>query len=390
MAQIGPSQPWPLHVIGDAQAGADGVRLADINGDGRLDVATGFEEGGLTRVFLHPGAARVQSKWPAVTVGQTLSVEDAVFMDLDGDGVKDVISSCEGGTLALFVQWAPGKDALLNQDAWRQEAIPAADGTMRWMFATPFALRDRDAPVLMAGGKGEGAAVGWFEPMGKPRDLARYVWHPLAKLGWLMSLLPHDMDGDGDLDLLFTDRRGALRGCRWLEQPDDGVRAPWKDHYIGGKGEEVMFLKLADLDGDGIEEVVMTVRPHAFHILKRRNAAGTKWDETIVPYPEGTGGAKGIAVGDLNGDGLADIALTCEHAVAPLIGVVWLEQTPGTEVASWPAHAIATPAGIKYDRIELLDLDGDGDLDLMTCEERENQGGLGLIWYENPYEASGR
>lgn len=37
--------------------------------------------------------------------------------------------------------------------------------------------------------------------------------------------------------------------------------------------------------------------------------------------------------------------------------------------------------GEKFDRIELLDLDGDGDPDLLTCEEREN---LGVIWYENP------
>ena len=31
--------------------------------------------------------------------------------------------------------------------------------------------------------------------------------------------------------------------------------------------------------------------------------------------------------------------------------------------------------------MELIDLDGDGDLDVMTCEERKN---LGVIWYENP------
>ena len=36
------------------------------------------------------------------------------------------------------------------------------------------------------------------------------------------------------------------------------------------------------------------------------------------------------------------------------------------------------------DRIELLDLDGDGDLDVLTCEERQNKNGLGVIWYENP------
>ena len=29
----------------------------------------------------------------------------------------------------------------------------------------------------------------------------------------------------------------------------------------------------------------------------------------------------------------------------------------------------------------MIDLDGDNDLDVLTCEERHN---LGVIWYENP------
>jgi len=37
--------------------------------------------------------------------------------------------------------------------------------------------------------------------------------------------------------------------------------------------------------------------------------------------------------------------------------------------------------GIKFDLIQSLDLDQDGDLDIVTCEERNN---LGVIWYENP------
>ncbi|HBM76648.1 MAG TPA: VCBS repeat-containing protein, partial [Verrucomicrobiales bacterium] len=37
--------------------------------------------------------------------------------------------------------------------------------------------------------------------------------------------------------------------------------------------------------------------------------------------------------------------------------------------------------GSKFDLIELIDLDEDGDLDVVTCEELA---GLGLIWYENP------
>ena len=44
-------------------------------------------------------------------------------------------------------------------------------------------------------------------------------------------------------------------------------------------------------------------------------------------------------------------------------------------------RGLSGPAGVKFDRIELRDLDGDGDLDLITCEERDN---LGVFWYENP------
>jgi hypothetical protein len=46
--------------------------------------------------------------------------------------------------------------------------------------------------------------------------------------------------------------------------------------------------------------------------------------------------------------------------------------------------------GYKFDRLELIDLDGDEDLDVLTCEENfgENSWGLGVIWYENPLHSS--
>src|SRR5688572_24185011 len=87
---------WVRHTIDDTSKGADGVRLADVNGDGLPDIATGWEQGGLTRVYLHPGNAKVGVAWPVVTVGRATSVEDAVFADLDGDGAVDVVSCCEG------------------------------------------------------------------------------------------------------------------------------------------------------------------------------------------------------------------------------------------------------------------------------------------------------
>ena len=112
-------KPWPRHVIDDSSRGADGVKLADLNGDGLVDITTGWEEGGITRVYLHPGRDAVRGRWPGVTVGKTPNVEDALFADLDGDGRMDVVSSCEGRTRTVFVHWAP-KDPkrYLDPRAW--------------------------------------------------------------------------------------------------------------------------------------------------------------------------------------------------------------------------------------------------------------------------------
>ena len=35
-------RPWPCHVVDDSSRGADGVKLGDVNGDGLLDIATGW------------------------------------------------------------------------------------------------------------------------------------------------------------------------------------------------------------------------------------------------------------------------------------------------------------------------------------------------------------
>src|SRR5688500_651755 len=90
--------PWQRHTIDDSAKGADGVRIADANGDGLLDIATGWEEAGLLRVYLNPGVEKARERWPAVTVGKMKSPEDAVLVDLDGDGAVDVVSCCEGRT----------------------------------------------------------------------------------------------------------------------------------------------------------------------------------------------------------------------------------------------------------------------------------------------------
>ena len=92
-----------------------------------------------------------------------------------------------------------------------------------------------------------------------------------------------------------------------------------------------------------------------------------------------------MKVADVNLDNRADLVVSFEKGNEPLSnGVIWLERQ-GEE---WVPHNISGPEGIKFDLNLVIDIDGDGDLDTVNTEENNNakggEGGLGLVWYENP------
>jgi lysophospholipase L1-like esterase len=383
--------PWRRHVIDEASSGADGVRLADVNGDGLADIATGWEEGGITRVYINPGPDKAKVAWPAVTVGKTPAVEDAVFVDLDCDGAVDVVSCCEGKTQTVFVNWAPAnKDKYLDAGEWKTEAIKDSVGKRQWMFCAPVQLDGKNAPDLVLGSKGAAGAIGWYEAPANPRNTGDYKWHDISRAGWIMSLVCVDMDGDGDMDVLTSDRKGDLRGVRWLENPGAGAKA-WTNHFVGARDWEVMFLRPDDFDGDGLGDILLAAKQGAdkqrIFFYYRKDKTGLSWTEKAIPFPPNSGNAKGVAAADIDGDGRRDVVFSCGGADGDKSGVMWIRNI-GCD--KWSGREIAGPAGIKFDRIELLDLDGDGDSDVLACEERGKntkgkKGGLGVFWYENPY-----
>ena len=128
--------PWKRHTIDASEKGADGVRLQDVNGDSLPDIATGWEESGVVRIYLHPGSEKVTQAWPAVTVGQVASPEDAVFVDIDGDGVFEVVSSTEGDERTLYIHQAP-RDGYEDPERWTTRPIVRSQGKGQWMFVVP-------------------------------------------------------------------------------------------------------------------------------------------------------------------------------------------------------------------------------------------------------------
>jgi len=370
--------PWKMHIVDNTSRGADGVRLMDINNDGLLDIATGWEEGGVIRTYLHPGLKKAKQPWPLTEVGKVKSPEDAVFIDLDGDGDFDVVSSCEGRTRSVFFHWSPENDPQNEILPWRTSAVPATAGKQSWMFALPLPV-DGGGMDLVLGSKGGGASIGWLQSPKNPRDIKAWKYHPWYQAGWIMSLISHDMDDDGDLDVLASDRRSKTSGVLWLENP--GAKAmrsnpslQWNVHRIGAVDKEVMFITISK---DNV--IHAAVRPNRIHVLLPNADSRKPWREKVITYPSNKyGTAKATRAADLDGDGQSEIAVSCEAANGAKSGVFYLKQSKG----KWMDYDIGGPKGLKYDRIELLDLDGDGDLDLLTCEERDFNA---VLWYDNPH-----
>ncbi|MFK7779166.1 MAG: VCBS repeat-containing protein, partial [Gimesia sp.] len=142
---------------------------------------------------------------------------------------------------------------------------------------------------------------------------------------------------------------------------------------------------IADLDQDGFQDILVAARlPDELFWFRRLDTSGLKWEKQVIPFPSGVGQGKGVAVGDMNLDGQLDVILSCEHAEPPKSGMFWMSFSTSGSNKKWEPFEISGPRGIKFDRIELLDLDADGDLDVLSCEERDQKRGLGIFWYENP------
>ena len=383
----GPGPTWTRHVIDGTSAGADGVKLGDLNGDGRQDIVTGWEEGGEVRVYLNPGPRQAREPWPRVTVGKVASPEDAIFTDLDGDGRLEVVSCTEGKTRTVFWhRFGGGPEDWLKPDRWSTVPFPATQNSQQWMQAVAMDLDGQHGLDLMLASKGENATVGLLQAPARPDELTGWTFNTLRKAGWIMSLIPHDLDGDGDLDVALSDRKGDRAGLFWLENPGANANhnhAPWREHAIGGLGREVMFADVADVNRDGLMDVAVAVKPRDIVICLRKADGG--WSEQVLTlYGTNLGNAKAVKVADVNRDGWPDLLFTCEGATGKREGIVWLErQAQGP----WLQRPLSGPAGVKFDLMQVLDLDDDGDLDVVTCEESD---GLGVIWYENPTAPSSR
>ena len=132
-------------------------------------------------------------------------------------------------------------------------------------------------------------------------------------------------------DIITSNAHGY--GIFWYEQVRDGGEIRWKQHTIDDTWTQAHALTLADIDGDGIPELITGKRfmahngadPEAFaplglYYYKLKRGPNPVWTRHVISYNEGIGAGLNIEVVDLNGDGRPDIITTGKWG-----GPVWFE-----------------------------------------------------------------
>ncbi|EPR66876.1 FG-GAP repeat domain-containing protein [Cyclobacterium qasimii] len=375
------SPPWQRHAIDDSSFGSDGTKFSDVNNDGKFDLITGWEEGGISRIYLQP--ENPKEKWPYIELPSP-DVEDAFVSDLNGDGFMDLITLSEGDHQRVTIHWAPA-DAVdyLEAQNWISKDIPVTIGKTKWMFGRPINLDGENGMDLVVGSKDPNGTLGWLEAPENPLIMEDWKYHEISSLGWVMSIELLDMNTDGEVDIVITDRKGDLRGLRWMENPGKNFLSnTWDNHFLGIRDGEPMFMDFFENpnSSNGLEFIVPDLYEGWEH-FQRKNG---KWESRNISYPK-IGGRRGksVKIADINQDGELDLLASFEVAL-DRSGVIAMM---GFQTDTPYFIDISGKEGVKYDFILLKDVDSDGDLDIITSEETAADGskkGLGVIWYENP------
>src|SRR5262245_26519134 len=356
---------WREHLIDDEALGGlplrggDGLAAADLDGDRFLDVVAVYEsddqydgvpEGHIRIAF---GSAD-PDRWTLVTLAdgpEAGAAEDVAIGDVNGDGLPDIVAACELAHLIYFEN--PGRDAR----------------TAKWPRLIPSKARDRGSfiRVFLADFNGDGRLevvtankgaqdptrarqepkeIAFFELRGAPLTDASWSEHVLTRVPWPINSEPVDLDGDGDLDVVAGSV--AERRMMWFENRSKETGFDFAEHRV-----DVVTTEAS------VEPVVV----HSFNM------------EFV----------------DLSGDGRLDVVT---FAANGLLGprLVWLEQ-PTAPKSTWEAHLIGSTAPDNLVGIVTSDIDGDGDVDVMTggysggsrtTDEEKPAAALGrLAWFEN-------
>ena len=214
----------------------------DVDGDGWVDIANAAWHN--KKVFWARNPGKAGGAWEVFDVDTPGNMETALAYDINGDGQLDVLPN------------------IMSQAAWYEfHRDASAPQGVRW---------EKHPLPQEAAGHGLGAGDvnqdgrldvvtphGWLEQTDN-----QWQWHAEFDLGHAsIPILVHDVDKDGDSDIIWG--LGHNYGLFWLEHKTEGGQRSWAKHLIDDSWSQPHFMLMADLDGDGTDELLTGKRHHA-------------------------------------------------------------------------------------------------------------------------------
>jgi len=287
----------------------------DVNGDGWIDsIVIGMPDG---PCLWYDNPKNKSGHWKQRMVVKSACNETPIFVDLLGDGKPvPVFAVRPKGQMAWF---GVPKDLEGLWDMHLIAAGPNAPGTEKYSHGLGAGDVNGDGrcDVLIK--------QGWWQA---PRKRTRENWkfHP-ANLGPdCADLLVYDIDGDGDSDIITS---SAHNYGIWCFEQTPGTKGPqFVQHEISKKFSQPHAIRLVDINGDGIQDLV-TGKRHFAHMGKDpggKDPAVLYWFELRRPEDEDieyvlhmidddSGVGTQFEIADMNGDGKPDIATSNKKGV---------------------------------------------------------------------------
>jgi hypothetical protein len=352
--------------------------FADIDGDGDLDTFVGNYSGAV-KFYRNTGTAAAPA-FAADAAGNPLAGVATggraapAFTDIDGDGDLDALVGEKMGTVKFYRNNGTAAAPAFAADA----AGNPLNGFDVGSYAAPtFADIDNDGDLDAFIGE-QGGTIKLYRNNGTayaPAIAADAAGNPLAGYSVYKAAKPvfADIDNDGDLDALVSDRDGIVRDFR----NSGTASAPVFNGFGPLGGVNVSYAgvpTLADIDNDGdLDAFVGNIYGTVALFQNDGTAAaanfvaadGVTIINPLTGFDVGTGAAPAFA--DIDGDGDLD-AFVGEQA-----GTVKFYRNTGTAAApTFAADAAGNPlTGFdvgNYAAPTFADIDGDGDLDAFVGE----------------------